>query len=296
MNEFDDSAHYFGSPDQGQSGWDFADLWQQLGQNIFSGHTGHDSIVGAPGTDTPDWVHQTTPFTCDVVSQEMILHEFGINASEAQLTYDAASHGWLTDHGTSPQDMAQLLELHGVHTHTQYNGSLDALTSELAQGHKVIVAVDSGELWNSNLPLFDLFHSRGADHAIVVTGLDMSDPGHPKVFVNDPGDPHGAGKPYPLDQFLEAWSGSGNMYVATNAAPPHLADQAIFGANYHPESGMYMDQGFWMSFLKGLAFAAADYVVTHHDSLWPTNTQEGTAINPWEHMSGAERNDLFLRI
>jgi hypothetical protein len=155
--------------------------------------------------------------------------------------------------------MAQLLEFHGVHTHTQYNGNLDALTSELAQGHKVIVAVDSGELWNSNLPLFDLFHSHEADHAIVVTGLDMSDPGHPKVFVNDPGDPHGAGKPYPLDQFLEAWSASRNMYVATNSAPPHLADQPVFGANYHPESGIYMDQGFWMSFLKGLAFEAVSH-------------------------------------
>jgi hypothetical protein len=132
MTSFDDSNHHLEFNDQGQSGWDFTDLEQLLGRNIFSGHAAHDSIVGAPATDMHDWVHQTTPFTCDVVSQEMILHEFGVNASEAQLTYDAASHGWLTDSGTSPENMAQLLELHGVHTHTNYNGGIDALTSELA--------------------------------------------------------------------------------------------------------------------------------------------------------------------
>ena len=58
MTTFDDSEHHSEFNDQGQSGWDFADLVQRLGQNIFPGHTGHDSIVGTPRTDTNDWVHR----------------------------------------------------------------------------------------------------------------------------------------------------------------------------------------------------------------------------------------------
>ena len=297
---FGDTDYSSGLVGHAQAGWDYADLFAQLGHSIFSGHTQHGAIVGTPDTDTHDWVHQTTPFTCDVVSQEMILHEYGINASEAQLTYDAASHGWLTDGGTSPQDMAQLLQFHGVPTHTNYNGSIDALTSELAHGHKVIVAVDSSELWNTASPVSSWFNSHTADHALVVTGLDMSDSSHPKVLVNDPGDPQGAGKSYPLDQFLEAWGGSGNMFVATDSAPPHLADHSIFGANFHPDQtglgGMYMNSSYWADFLKGLGAVVARGWLQEHPIHGHPNSQSDATANPWENMTGTERNDLFVKI
>jgi hypothetical protein len=295
-SQFVDIDHHFTFHDQSQSRWDFSELLNILGQAIFSSHPGHGPVVGTPEADAKDWVPQTTAITCDVVSQEMILHEFGVNVSEAQLVYDAASHGWLTNGGTSPQDMAQLLEFHGVHTHANYDGGLDALMSELAQGHKVIVAVDSAELWNTTVPGMDWFSQHGADHAVVVTGLDMSNPSHPQVFINDPGDPHGAGKAYPLEQFCDAWNGSGNTFIATDSAPPHLAGHSIFGSNYHPETGMYMDKGFWESFLQSMLPGVAADVVAHHPDLWNLAFQPETAVNPWERMTGVERNELFLRI
>jgi hypothetical protein len=252
MNSFDGLDHRFGSPDQGQSGWDFLDLWQQLGSAIFTGHGGHSAIEGTPGSDAHYWVPQTTPFTCDVVSQEMILHEFGINASEAQLTYEATAHGWLTDGGTSMENMSRLLEMHGVSTHTVADGSVSDLLSELAQGHKVIAAVDSGEMWKTDLTWSNLFGSQSADHAIVITGLDMSDSSHPRVYINDPGDPAGAGKAYPLDQFLNAWGHGGDLYVATDSAPVDLSNHSILGSNFNSASGMYMNEGFWQTFLTEL--------------------------------------------
>lgn len=296
-SDFCDADYNSGLIDHAQVGWDYSELFTQLGHAFF-GHTGQGAIVGTPAADTRDWVNQTTPFTCDVVSQEMILHEYGINASEAQLTYDAASHGWLTDRGTSPQDMAQLLELHGVPTHTNYSGGVDALTSELAQGHKVIVAVNSGELWNTSSPSSSWFNSSGADHALVVTGLDVSNASHPQVIVNDPGDPHGAGKPYPMDQFLEAWGDSGNMYVATNNPPPHLSENANYGANFHPDSsglgGMYMDSAFWADFLKGLGTTMAKGALAEIGYHW--NSPSSSGSNPWEHMTENDRNSLFATI
>jgi hypothetical protein len=241
-------------------------------------------------------VHQTTDFTCDVVSQEMILHEFGINFGEAQLTYEATAHGWLTDGGTSMENMSRLLELHGVYTHAVPHGSVDALVAELAQGHKVIAAVDSGEMWKTDFPWEDLFKSHGADHAIVITGLDMRDTAHPKVYINDPGDPAGAGKAYPLDEFLNAWSDGGNLYVATDNAPSDLAHDSLFGSNFNSASGMYMDSNFWQAFLTGLAQTIGQEVSSHSGFPWHTADQSSTSPGPWEAMSSTDRNNLFMQI
>ncbi len=157
----------------------------------------HGSVVGEPANDSKDWIRQHTDFTCAVVSQEMILHEFGVNVSEAELVHEAVEHGWLSDHGTSPDDMGRLLSLHDVPYHVNMHGSVEDITNELAHGHKVIVGVYADELWQQNpleTGLRELLGLDGADHAIVLTGLDMSDPANPKVYVNDPGDPHGEGQ------------------------------------------------------------------------------------------------------
>jgi hypothetical protein len=279
-----------------QDGWDLGDLVGLLGQAFFKDQHSSGPVFGSPGEHSHSWVEQTTPFTCAVVSQEMILHAFGVNASEAQLTYEAAAHGWLTDGGTSMENMARLLDLHGVSSHTSYHGSVDTLVSELAQGHKVIVAVDSGEMWKTDLPWEDILQPHGADHAVVVTGLDMRDPNHPQVYLNDPGDPHGAGKAYPLDQFANAWADGGNMYVATDIAPADLSQHSLFGANFNPASGMYMDSSFWQSFLTNLAKTIASEAFSQSGFPWQSGQHASASANPWESMSNTDRNDLFMRI
>lgn len=57
------------------------------------------------------------------------------------------------------------------------------------QGHKVIVGVDSGELWDNKLLGWwnDFFHGDTPDHALVVAGIDMADPNNPMVILTDPG-------------------------------------------------------------------------------------------------------------
>ena len=293
---FDTFGHGAEAGTQSHDGWDFGDLIGVLGRSFF--HEQHSSgpAFGSPSEDSHNWVEQTTPFTCAVVSQEMILHAFGIDASEAQLTYEAAANGWLTEGGTSMENMARLLELHGVPSHTTYSGGVDSLVAELAQGHKVMVAVDSGEMWKTDFPWEDFFQPGGADHAVVVTGLDMHDPAHPTVYLNDPGDPQGAGKAYPLDQFLDAWSDSGNVYVATDIAPTDLASHSIFGANFNPTAGMYMDTSFWQGFLANLARVVATEAFSHSNVSWDPSELGVPLADPWETMSRAERNDLFMQI
>ena len=266
-------------------------LLESLAEGGLFDDGGHGSIVGTPGDDARDWIHQTTDFTCAVVSQEMILHEFGVNVSEAQLVHEADEHGWLSDHGTSPEDLGRLLSLHDVAYHINTHGSVEDITNELAHGHKIIVGVYADELWQQNplgTGLRELLGLDGANHAIVLTGLDMSDPANPKVYVNDPGDPQGEGKAYPLNQFLEAWHGSGDMYVATDSAPSSLASHALFGANYHPELGAYMDPEFWKSFLKPFVAVGLDYVVTHRDKIWPGNQPSNNVVSS-ENQTSEER-------
>lgn len=209
--------------------------------------------IGDP--DPSGWVigGQTTDFTCAVVSQQMILNEFGIvnpgtglPLSEAQLTYDATINGWLNG-GTSPDDVGKLLEYYGVDCHHGYG--LEEMASELAQGHKVIVGVDSKELWNSDNAflndLEDVVLGEQANHAIVVKGIKVGQDGETTVVINDPGTPDGAGNEYPLDIFLDAFEDGDCHYVATDYAPPGLGTDPIFGANFNPTEGRYAGSDQW---------------------------------------------------
>lgn len=194
-------------------------------------------VVGTPDIDQGYWEPQTTNFTCAVEAQRGIIEEFtGQHVSEAQLTYEATANGWLSDHGMSPADAGNLLELHGIDCHSRNGATVEDLMAELAQGHKVIVGVDSGELWRNDFPLEDFFH-QSADHAIWVTGVDMTDPAHAKVIVNDSGDPSGGGKAYDLQTFANAWQDSGFFYVATDGTPPDMTLAA--GQGFDTASGVF---------------------------------------------------------
>jgi hypothetical protein len=256
---------------------------------------GGEIVVGSPGTS----MQQTTSFTCAVVSQEMILHDFGINVSESQLVYDAATNGWLTDNGTSIADMGNLLEYYGVSTHTNYNGDVPAIINELAHGHKVIVPVNSDELWNgvSFWQKLTGQHNTGADHAIVVAGLNFTDPNNPQVIVNDPGHPDGAGMTYPLERFLEAWNDSNCMYVATDNAPPNLENDALLGNNFNSTSGMYGSEEFWINIGAKIAGDVVKELIKSY-FLDETNLTEsyGGFSSVLENFDDNARNQLFLQI
>ncbi|MDR1385806.1 MAG: C39 family peptidase [Planctomycetaceae bacterium] len=257
--------------------WNIDDVSSSWTQMEFS-----HNIYGGDGTYIP----QTTDFTCAVVSQEMILHDFGINVSEAELVYDAASHGWLTDNGTSIGNMGKLLEYYGVSTHANYDGDIPSLVNELAHGHKVIVAVDSGELWNGQSFWQRLtgFDYPSPDHAIVIDGVDFSDPNHPQVIINDPGHSNGDHQHYPLDHFLEAWNDSNCTYVATDNAPSSFQWGSVINnetMDFWVNLGIVAIRLFATTFLSGNL--EADYASTNYDS-------------SWEALGDTAINQLFLEI
>lgn len=211
-------------------------------------------FIGDP--DGTGYIAQTTPFTCAVVSQQMILNDFGVVSpgtgqplSEAELVYVATTNGWLHD-GTSPDDMGKLLEYYGVSNHHGYG--IDNMAEELRQGHKVIVGVDSAELWNTDNRLFndfkDYIAGEVADHAIVVKGIKFDGQGEPVVVVNDPGNPYGAGNEYALSVFMDAFEDGRCHYVATDNPPPMLASHELFGSHFDPEAGAYDQPDVWPAY------------------------------------------------
>lgn len=193
-------------------------------------HSPQPLHVGTPQGD--GFTHQTTAFTCAVVSQKMILDQFhlinsqtGEPISEAQLVYDATVNGWLTDHGTSLADLSKLLEYYGVSAHEGHDWK--HLVHDLASGHQVVIAVNADALWNDHHPLSELRHlfDGAPNHAIVLKGLRVDDHGHVVVVVNDPGKASGAGDEYTLEHFQSALDSSSFHYVATDNAPEGWSPQ-----------------------------------------------------------------------
>ncbi len=186
----------------------------------------HPLFIGDPHGD--GFTPQTTSFTCAVMSQKMILDQFGVvdhgtgqPLSEARLVYDATVNGWLSDTGTSIEDMGNLLEYYGVPAH--HGSGFDQMLMELAQGHQVMVPVNADKLWSDHghsTELLDLLRGSGPNHALVFKGVRLNDEGELVAVLNDPGQPHGAGVEYPVEQFRAALDDSGFHFVATDVAPP----------------------------------------------------------------------------
>ncbi len=171
-------------------------------------------------------VQQLYPDTCAIKSQQLILKDFGIDVSETELVQTANANGWYNGGGTAPEDVGNLLNLAGIPVSKQSNANVFNLVNELAQGHEVIVGVDADELWhNSSINeklsnwFNDVFGEQGGNHALIVAGIDTREPNNIQVIVKDPGSGED-GKPYPLSQFLDAWSDTQCYMVSTDVAAP----------------------------------------------------------------------------
>ncbi|MEV7168243.1 hypothetical protein AB0O18_00965 [Streptomyces sp. NPDC093224] len=199
-----------------------------------------DPVVGDPETAAAYWHQQEAPFSCAVVAQEYVLDRVtGVDRTEADLSTLADEKGWYhPGSGTRIADMDQLLQHHGVPSTLEFGANMDDLRFALADGDHVIVAVDSDELRpgppvadTTDLEGVPYIPGQGADHAVVVTALDYSDPDAPAVVLNDSSHPDGAGYRVPMDDFYRAWTDSGHVIIRADGAPRPTAEGAP-GAGY----------------------------------------------------------------
>ena len=196
------------------------------------------------GSDEPIFsstdMQQMYSDTCAIKSQQLILESFGVNISEEELVNEAlALQIYQPGYGTPITQMGSLLELHGVESTYFESANKYTLMHELAQGHQVMVAVDSGELWTPSFweQIKDVLFGSTPNHALIVTGIDTSNPEAVEVILSDPGT--GAVMRYPYEQFADAWSDSSFTMLATNESPTEIENGFL-------DSIMGMDSTCWL--------------------------------------------------
>ena len=171
-------------------------------------------------------VFQGNENSCAIHSQYHVLKDYGYTGTVEDLKAEAEANGWYDPAtGTSPENVGKLLEAHGVPCNVYVNANEYNLISELAQGKRVIVGLDSGEIWEGEGALQDFWEKitgGGADHAVVVSGINTADPDNIKVVLTDSGAGHAAIE-YPLDQFMDAWKdGECTMWVPQDPPKPEF--------------------------------------------------------------------------
>lgn len=173
--------------------------------------------------------------TCAIRSQEIVLRSFGIVIPQSDLINEATSHGWyVKGQGTDMKDVGNLLDLHNIPNHRVDNANVFNLVDELGQGHKVIVGVDVDELYGNSFwqSIKEYLIGKTPNHAMLVSGIDTSDPNNTMVVLTDPG----TGKTLfecPYDRFLSAWNDSECFMVATdNPAPLEFNSDTMINFDY----------------------------------------------------------------
>ena len=194
---YDEHSSHFAKHNSGNLGASNSDV----------GHFGDFEKLG----ENP-FVLQSSDDTCAIKSQQLIMERFGINVSEEELVAEAESNGWYSPGlGTRPEDVGKLLETHGIDVNRFENSNIFTIQNELAQGHQIIASVDSRELWDG----IDL--KEGADHALIVSHLNVSDPQNPMITLKDPGT--GYVEEHSWFDFQEAWQDGGCELFCTKEAP-----------------------------------------------------------------------------
>lgn len=165
--------------------------------------------------------YQYYPDTCAFQSQAIILREYGFDVKQEDLMQIAKEQGWYVEgYGTPEDKVGKLLEYYGLDTSITEGNNIFNLANELAQGHRILVTVDSGELWSPGLgeKMEDLLIGEQADHALLVVGVDTSNPSDVKVIVTDPGNGN-TQYAYSEKEFMDAWKDSNCFMASTNESP-----------------------------------------------------------------------------
>lgn len=165
-----------------------------------------DDVSGNPEQSMEEWEYQEDTNRCALYSQKFVIEELtGQDVDIEEIADLAEENGWFSEeNGTPLMDMNKVLDYYGVENTMSFHNDIDDIKDCLDAGGKVIVSLDSDEIWYGEGD--DLFSpTASSDHAVEVIGIDYSNPDEPMVILNDSGSPYGCGEMVPLDVFMDAW-------------------------------------------------------------------------------------------
>lgn len=204
-------------------------------------------------------IFQNYSNTCAIRSQQIVLRDYGVMLSQEDMMAFAEENGWYdpdpVNGGTPMEALGNFLDGCGVDCTRVENANIYDIISELRDGHRVIVGVDADELWVNSESSFwkrnllkcinklnDTFGGEGANHALVVAGVDVNpdDPSDIHVTLIDSGTGEVCAS-YPYEQFKDAWDDANCYMVSTNEPAPY---------QYNHETHMMEPSGFATDFVS----------------------------------------------
>ncbi|GAA0463662.1 hypothetical protein Aca07nite_59810 [Actinoplanes capillaceus] len=175
------------------------------------------SLVGDPDGDAEHWFEQSANGYCVPASIAQIVSEYtGVHHADESAFVARANelHLFETGPGGVPgmgiEGAHALLEDAGVPAEIQIGIGVEALAGYLAEGRRVMLAVDGDEIW------YGREDEIGADHAVVLTGIDVD---RGVAILSDPGIGVGNRMEVPLDVLADAWADSGNAALVCDFPP-----------------------------------------------------------------------------
>lgn len=184
--------------------------------NNFDPSTPDEYVSGNPASDMENWEYQGDTGRCAIYSQKFVIEQLtGQEIDIEDLVAVAEENGWFDESeggGTATLNMDKLLNYYNVENQMSFDNDLSDLEKELNEGKKVIVGLDSGQIWYGEEN--NIFSPETtADHAVEVIGIDRSDENNPMVILNDSGTPEGKGEMVPLEIFENAWTAGDSQMV-----------------------------------------------------------------------------------
>ncbi|GAB1692144.1 hypothetical protein [Krasilnikovia sp. M28-CT-15] len=174
-------------------------------------------LVGDPTGDAEHWFEQSTNGFCVPASIAQIVSEYtGVHhADESAFVARANALGLFTTGPDGSPSMGvagaqELLEDAGVPAGIEVGVGVETLAEYLAEGRRVMLAVDSDEIW------YGREDANAADHAVVLTGIDTA---RGVAVLSDPGTPDGNMEEVPLSVLADAWADSGNTALVCDYPP-----------------------------------------------------------------------------
>ena len=174
---------------------------------------------GQTGDWWNDWVWSrkalSLDYTVDVTQH--LFTVYGIDISAEEVTEIMRREGLLIEGKGSLATVGAALDSKGIPSHVVMGATFDDVIAELQAGHKLVIPIDSSELWDHSFfdRMWDWMTDLGggtADRVVLITEIDMSYPDDPRVTIN-------GNFPCRLSNLRDAWADSYFTYIATDITP-----------------------------------------------------------------------------
>ena len=163
------------------------------------------------------WSRQALSLDYTVDVTQHLFTVYGIDISAEEVTEIMRREGLLIEGKGSLATVGAALDSKGIPSRVVWSATFDDVIAELQAGHKLVIPIDSSELWDQSFfdRMWDWMTDLGggtADRVVLITEIDMSYPDNPRVTIN-------GNFPCRLSNLRDAWADSRFTYIATDITP-----------------------------------------------------------------------------